>query len=243
MIYHIKETTSTNDEARKPELHEGDVVWADFQTAGRGQRGHKWLSRHGENVTFSLIFEPHFLPVPEQFAMLEVVTVSLTELFDSYGIDTRIKWTNDIYAGDDKMVGILIEHVYSGYNLSRTIAGIGINVNQREFDPSLPNPTSMSLQTGREYLREEVLERYVEIAMCNYALLKEGGRDRLHERYVERMYRLGERHPFALPDGTRFEGTITGAEPSGRLLVERSDGSVGGYLFKEIEFVIQKRDI
>ena len=211
MIYHIKETTSTNDEARKPELREGDVVWADFQTAGRGQRGHKWLSRHGENVTFSLIFEPHFLPVPEQFAMLEVVTVSLTELFDSYGIDTRIKWTNDIYAGDDKMVGILIEHVYSGCNLSRTIAGIGINVNQREFDPSL--------------------------------LLKEGGRDRLHERYVERMYRLGERHPFALPDGTRFEGTITGAEPSGRLLVERSDGSVGGYLFKEIEFVIQKRDI
>ena len=69
----------------------------------------------------------------------------MTDLFGGYGIDARIKWTNDIYAGDRKLVGILIEHNLTGDRLSRTIVGIGVNVNQTRFDPSLPNPSSMCL--------------------------------------------------------------------------------------------------
>ena len=110
MIYRIDETTSTNDEARDAKYRHGDIVWAERQTAGRGQRGHTWTSPEGENLTFSMVLEPRFLPVGEQFLLSEAVTLALTDTFAAYGIDTRIKWTNDIYIGDRKLVGILIEH-------------------------------------------------------------------------------------------------------------------------------------
>ena len=160
MIYRIDETTSTNDEARDAKYRHGDIVWAERQTAGRGQRGHTWTSPEGENLTFSMVLEPRFLPVGEQFLLSEAVTLALTDTFAAYGIDTRIKWTNDIYVGDRKLVGILIEHNHAGASLSRTIAGIGINVNQTEFDPALPNPVSMAMVAGRTFDRGEVLEAF-----------------------------------------------------------------------------------
>lgn len=158
--YHfLEETTSTNDEARNPRYEHGDAICAERQTAGRGQRGHTWSSEEGRNLMFSLVWEPRFLPVSEQFLLSEAVALALTDLFGGYGIDARIKWTNDIYAGDRKLVGILIEHNLTGDRLSRTIVGIGVNVNQTRFDPSLPNPSSMRLETGCEYDRQEVLHR------------------------------------------------------------------------------------
>ena len=106
--YHfLEETTSTNDEARNPRYGHGDAICAERQTAGRGQRGHTWSSEEGRNLMFSLVWEPRFLPVSEQFLLSEAVALALTDLFGGYGIDARIKWTNDIYAGDRKLVGIL----------------------------------------------------------------------------------------------------------------------------------------
>ena len=171
--YHfLEETTSTNDEARNPRYGHGDAICAERQTAGRGQRGHTWSSEEGRNLMFSLVWEPRFLPVSEQFLLSEAVALALTDLFGGYGIDARIKWTNDIYAGDRKLVGILIEHNLTGDRLSRTIVGIGVNVNQTRFDPSLPNPSSMCLETGCEYDRQEVLHR---LGDCLAALPISGG--------------------------------------------------------------------
>lgn len=240
MIHYIESTTSSNDDARDPRYGEGDVVWAEYQTAGRGQRGHVWKSAAGCNVTFSLVLRPTFLAARGQFAISEIVPLALVDMMASYGIDARIKWTNDVYVGDRKIVGMLIEHDLSGGMLSRTIAGIGINVNQREFDPSLPNPTSMLLETGREFDRREVLDRFCDRVMPLYGELRRGGGAEIRRRYVEKMYRLGERHTYAWPDGTRFEGIIRGIGENGELLVEHADGTVKGYLFKEIEFVIKK---
>ena len=105
--YHfLEETTSTNDEARNPRYEHGDAICAERQTAGRGQRGHTWSSEEGRNLMFSLVWEPRFLPVSEQFLLSEAVALALTDLFGGYGIDARIKWTNDIYAGDRKLVEI-----------------------------------------------------------------------------------------------------------------------------------------
>lgn len=237
-IYHIHSTTSTNDLLRDEKYREGDVVWADFQTAGRGQRGHKWSSDAGENLLFSVALEPVFLPVAEQFLLSETVALSLSDLLADYGIATKIKWTNDIYVGDRKIVGILIEHIYSGAKLTRTIVGIGLNVNQREFDPSLPNPTSMALQTGKRYDLREVLEHFVARLMYNYEQLRQGAGQRIQSRYIESMYRRGEQHTFALPDGTRFRGTILGVRPSGELIIDHADGTRKEYLFKQVEFVL-----
>ena len=215
--YHfLEETTSTNDEARNPRYGHGDAICAERQTAGRGQRGHTWSSEEGRNLMFSLVWEPRFLPVSEQFLLSEAVALALTDLFGGYGIDARIKWTNDIYAGDRKLVGILIEHNLTGDRLSRTIVGIGVNVNQTRFDPSLPNPSSMCLETGCEYDRQA-----------------------LQADYRRRMYRLGERHRYRYPDGRTVEAVLRGVRPSGELLLELPDGRTEGYLFREIEFVIE----
>ena len=241
MIRRIEQTTSTNDDARSPEYRHGDIVWAERQTAGRGQRGHTRTST-SESITFSLVLEPTFLPIAGQFLLSEVVTLALTDCLAGFGIDTRIKWTNDIYFGDRKMVGMLIEHTCSGTTLQRTIAGIGINVNQKEFDPSLPNPVSMAQAAGRTFDRTEVLESFRRHCMARYAQLERGDRESLQREFRQRMYGLGERRPFRLPDGTGFEAVIEGVRPTGELLLRHDDGSLHGYLFREVEFVIKNRD-
>ena len=225
MIYRIDETTSTNDEARDAKYRHGDIVWAERQTAGRGQRGHTWTSPEGENLTFSMVLEPRFLPVGEQFLLSEAVTLALTDTFAAYGIDTRIKWTNDIYVGDRKLVGILIEHNHAGASLSRTIAGIGINVNQTAFDPALPNPVSLAQAGGRKFNRSRLLETFLVRCLRRYAQLERGEKETLQ-------------HAYRLPDGTLFQAAIEGVLPSGELILRHADGTRHEYLFREIEFVI-----
>ena len=237
MIYHLDITASTNDDARDEKYREGDVVWADFQTAGRGQRGHEWHSRKGENLTFSVVLEPSFVPIAEQFSVSEVVALSLVDMLAEYGIEAKIKWTNDIYVGDRKLVGILIEHSLSSTALRRTIVGVGINVNQTEFDASLPNPVSMAQLLGRELSVEDVLQNFLGYLQRNYELLREG-QNLLHDKYNSLLYRRDEWHTYALPNGEKFSAAIRGTAPSGALQLEDKWGATKEYLFKEVEFVI-----
>lgn len=238
MIYHLDTTASTNDDARDEKYREGDIVWADFQTAGRGQRGHIWHSERGENLTFSVVLEPTFVAIEHQFSILQVVALALVDTFAEYGIGAKIKWTNDIYVGDKKLVGILIEHSLAATTLRRTIVGIGINVNQIEFDPSLPNPVSMAQLLGREVSCEEVLKLFCTHLQRLYEVLRSGGDEVLDKRYNALLYRLDTPHTFALPDGSRLTATIRGTRPSGALRLEHNDGAEREYLFKEVEFVI-----
>lgn len=241
MIYHFDILSSTNDEAFDPRYGEGDVVWAGQQTAGRGQRGHKWLGGEGENLMFTAIFEPRFLPPVRQFLFSEVVALALVDAMREWGIEAKIKWTNDIYVGDSKLAGILIEHRLVRGELARSIAGIGLNVNQTVFDNSLPNPVSMAQISGRQFDCREVLDSVAEKLQQRYMQLRQGEAGALQEEYHNTLYRLDEQHWFALPDGNSFRGTIRGVEASGALLVEEEEGAVGSYMFKEIEFVLKNR--
>ena len=240
MVYCIDETTSTNDELRTGDYAEGDIVWAERQTAGRGQRGHSWSSAEGLDLTFSMLLCPEFLVATEQFWLLRAVALALADTFADFGLDARIKWTNDIYIGDRKITGVLIENTLDGNRLSRVTVGIGINVNSVQFDPSLPNPTSMAAETGKTFDRQMVLDRFTANAGRWYTLLKRGDRERLKSDYDARLYALGEVREYALPDGTRFRAAIKGTEASGRLVAELADGEVKSFAFKELEFVLKK---
>ena len=230
MIYRFDTLTSTNDEARDRRYRHGDIVWAEHQSAGRGQRGHTWISPEGENLTFTVVVEPRFLPANEQFRLSETLALTLCDVFAGFGLDTRIKWTNDIYCGDRKLVGILIEHFYAGTTLSRSLLGIGINVNQTAFDPALPNPASMRQAAGRTFDTQR------------YAQLERGEVAAIDRDYRARMYRIGCEQRFRLPDGRRLTATIEGVRPGGELLLRHTDGTLGEYRFREIEFVIEGRD-
>lgn len=242
MFYRFEELTSSNDEVRRPSYREGDWVVVERQSAGRGQRGHSWLSPEGLNLTASLLLEPTFLPVARQFQLLQVVALGLCDMLSDYGVEAHIKWTNDIYVGDKKLVGILIEHSLSGAHLSRTVVGVGLNINQTEFDPALPNPISMALVAGRDFDREEVLERLDRALMERYEMLRRGGISRLEQEYHRRLYRLDQPQRFRLASGEEFVGRIRGVRSGGDLQIEHPDGVVRSYLFREVEFLIPTRE-
>ena len=155
-----------------------------------------------------------------------------------YGIACRIKWTNDIYAGDNKIAGVLIEHSLSGESIARTIVGIGLNINQREFPRDIPNPTSMTLECGTTFDREEVLNKYVATLHSLYTLLERGEKHVIEERYTALMYHLNEEHTYAYPSGEHFQATIRGVRPTGHLRLQHCDGTIAEYAFKEVEFVL-----
>lgn len=161
----MESVDSTNDELRRrlPGLDNLSVVAAKCQTAGRGQGDHKWSSQPGENLTFTILLDyPAMgieLPASRTARINEVITSGLVDFLSGLGIEAWVKPFNDIWVGDRKICGILIENILSGKYVSKTILGIGMNVNQTEFPDWLPNPVSISSLTGEKYELEPTLER------------------------------------------------------------------------------------
>ena len=171
----------------------------------------------------------------------EVVALSLVDALADYGVECRIKWTNDIYAGDRKIAGVLIEQSLAGDRIARTVVGIGLNVNQREFPADLPNPTSIVVERGAECERREVLNTFLQHLEKWYTRLEQGERELIEATYNARLYRRDEFHEYALPSGERFEAAIRGVRATGHLCLEHRDGTFGDYAFKEVEFVIARK--
>lgn len=242
-VFVFKQMGSTNAECKNPCYAHGDAVVAVEQTAGRGQRGNTWSSKAGENLTFSLVWEADFLAAREQFLLSEAVALALVDTLAGYGIEATIKWPNDIYVGHKKICGILIEHDLGiAGRLARTIVGIGLNVNQTEWDESIPNPTSIALLTGERRGTNDVFGDLYEALERRFEQLKNAP-DSVQTDYLARLYRLNKPSTYALPDGKQFRGTIRDVRPTGELMVEHEDGGfVKPYLFKEIEFVIKKEN-
>lgn len=234
----IESVGSTNSWVREHEAEVAslEMICAREQTAGRGQRGNSWEAEPGKNLTFSfLLREPPVAPAA-QFAVSEAVALAMTSFLADYGIAARVKWPNDIYAGDRKICGILIENSIMGSVLTRCIAGVGLNVNQRQFLSDAPNPVSMALLTGREY-DLDVVGECLETRLREYVERLEEPEE-LHKEYQGRLWRLdGRRHRFReAATGEEFEAVVEGVEPSGhlRLLTEEGERL---FAFKEVAWL------
>lgn len=192
-IIWLERVDSTNDESRRhiSEIDNLSVVSALEQTKGRGQRGNRWSSQPGENLTFSLVVKDFRIKANEQSAISQATALSLVDLLSRHEIKARIKWPNDIYAGDEKICGILIENSLKGSEIDWSIIGIGLNVNQTAFPEDLPNPTSMKLCTGNSnpYNTREILEEFMGIFTGYYReyLNGNGALDRLEEQFVSNL--------------------------------------------------------
>ena len=189
---------STNDEARRAldGLDNLSVIAARCQTAGRGQGDHSWHSLPGENLTFTVVLKfggEYLAPLLARDVLLitETVTLALRRYLLAKGVKARIKWPNDIYVGDLKICGILIENILRGDEVGASIVGIGLNLNQTAFPPDLPNPVSLSLLTGRRYDPEKELVRFVRIlSECAEKTNTAVGRwylDRIFNKYMFRL--------------------------------------------------------
>ncbi len=161
---------STNDEARRRISHIDNlsVIAAGEQTSGRGQGDHTWLSPHGENLLFSVVlkFNEGEMAAKDAFMISEHTSDSLVKFLAGYGIEAWVKPPNDIYVRDKKICGTLIENSVRGSWVKYSIVGIGLNINQRNFDVTLPNPTSMVIETEKKaYDIAACLDEFLDVYM------------------------------------------------------------------------------
>lgn len=211
------------------------MVCARQQTAGRGQRGNSWESEPDKNLTFSFFMENLPVAPREQFVVSEAVALAMADAAEDYGIEALIKWPNDIYAGNRKIAGILIENSIMGNAISRSIAGIGLNVNQTLFRSDAPNPVSMAMISGLEYDLEAVAQTVARRLDARIGQMS-ADREELHREYMRRLWRGdGRLYPFReTATGRKFEGAVEGVEPDGHILLRDSAGDRRRFAFKEI---------
>lgn len=240
-LIHLAETDSTISHLSElcdrqciPEL---TTVVADFQTSGRGQRGNRWESEKGKNLLFSFVLYPTFLEARNQFLLSQIVSLSVKETLDRYVEHISIKWPNDIYWKEKKICGMLIENNLTGIHITRSIAGIGINLNQNVFLSSAPNPVSLKQVTGREYDPANVLARIMERMKEYYLSLQQGEITAIARRYHEALFRNEGMHPFRDSQG-EFMARIVGVEPDGPLILQDDSGKIRQYVFKEVQYVL-----
>lgn len=219
------------------------IVSAFEQEQGRGQRGNSWESEPGKNLTFSILVRQESFPAIRQFYISEAVSLAIADTLNGmFDLNAKIKWPNDIYVGDRKICGILIEHSVSGKNLIHTIIGAGINLNQERFLSDAPNPVSVKILVG------ESVDIDCFRVICADNIMKRIGYldsdeniSRLHSEYLSFLWRAdGQFHTFRhVRDNRLFEGKISDVEPLGYLNVLDADsGEIYKFAFKEVEFIL-----
>jgi BirA family transcriptional regulator, biotin operon repressor / biotin---[acetyl-CoA-carboxylase] ligase len=237
-IHFLTECHSTNDLAlekiRKKEIAEGSIIITESQTKGRGQRGNRWWTEPGKNLTFSLVLKPSFLNVDEQFDLNIVVSLAVKEVLQEYVSGIVIKWPNDIlHEEKGKLGGILIENIINHQGIEFSVVGIGLNINQEIKE--LPFATSLSSLTGSQMDKWEIFKLLIARIEKHYISLKKGDGKKLRESYLSNLYRNGEWARY--DDGEVFEGKIEGISPEGKLILEKRAGSLNLYGFKEVKYL------
>lgn len=236
---------STNDEALRQirEIDNLSVIAAREQTAGRGQRGNTWTAAPGENLTFSLVlrFGPGGLPAfpaAGQFRLTAMMTLAVRQYLAGRGIDARIKWPNDLYVGDRKICGMLIENGLHGSEMAYSVLGVGLNVNQAVFPETLPNPTSMTRVTGERYDAHRELEALIAATLPLTDRLQDA--EGLHAEYLRHLYRRDAWRDYVdCASGTVFRAAIRSVTPEGLLLLAPADGGpLRPYRFKEVNYIL-----
>lgn len=237
-IVSIGSVESTNKYCEALDLDSvGDFTcyWALEQTAGIGQRGNHWHSAAGKNLTFSLVLKPLFLPADSQFRLTQALSLAVVDLLASLHspLHAQIKWPNDIYAGLRKICGTLVSTRLSGNKIASAICGVGLNVNERDFPDWVPNPTSLSLLTGREYDLEPLLRSLLLHIERRYGELRRGFNPQAE--YLARLMNLGRAAKYVF-QGEEIMAVITGVDEFGRLQLTAADGRRLTCAMKEISY-------
>ena len=242
-IIWLPETDSTNAFAMRllssERPPEGMVIASGFQSKGRGLDTNSWESEEGKNLLFSAIIYPSFLPADRQFTLNQAIALGIAD-FVAQKIQTetvQVKWPNDIYIGDRKVCGILIQNSILGSTLDYSVIGIGLNVNQSVFRSDAPNPVSMAMISGIQYEIKSVLNELCNCIDKRYTLLKRGDFVKIEKDYLQSLYRFGEWHPFLIK-GSEHKAFISGTSEYGQLQLQGEKGEKWVCDLKEVKFLI-----
>jgi BirA family biotin operon repressor/biotin-[acetyl-CoA-carboxylase] ligase len=243
-IIRLQSVASTNDymieQIRTGMItQEGTVVLTNEQTTGKGMDKNSWESEPGRNLTVSIYFKPDFLRADQQFLLNKSISLGVFDFVKSLvtQLKVTIKWPNDIYIGDRKIAGILINNTVGGNVLLQSVVGIGININQQKFTGNVRNPVSLVHVLRRvidvEYALRELLfwieNRYEQLMNRKFEMISAD--------YLESLYRFNEEH-FYLYKNEKIAARITGVSDYGHLQLVTGKKDTLECDFKEIEFVI-----
>jgi len=240
-LIHLETVDSTNNYLKEllkleEKPTEGTTVITQEQTSGRGQQGNHWESNKGENITLSFVLYPTFMDARNQFMISKMVSLGIVNFLKTFIGDIKIKWPNDIYVGDNKIAGVLIENTIMGNSISSTVVGIGLNMNQKTFSAALPNPTSLSLLTGNTYPLEELFAVLFEKLNYWYNKLKSGKVDDIDIEYLYLLYRYQKHHQYKAGDEV-FTAKIIDIDQFGRLCLLNEKKELLQFAFKEVQFL------
>ncbi len=205
----LEEVSSTNDYAKGLLAKKEDtIIRAKRQSGGRGTKGRSFSSNEGGAYLSALRFYQDF-PAKAAFQIMAGAAVAVCETLRHYGLSPKIKWANDVFVGGKKICGILIENTFSGGNISSSIVGIGLNVNNLLEKELSGIATTMEIEGGKRYCVEEVIERLV---------------DNLYKAWTMDDYRaylgyMGERATLLIGD-ERIPATLLSVTDEGNLAVE-----------------------
>lgn len=245
----LDETISTNvylkDLVQLEDLKEGTSVFAEYQKSGRGCGTNNWESEKSQNILFSVIFFPDFIPIINQFILSKITSISILEILkrevstmnSALAEEFSIKWPNDIYWKNKKIAGILIENLVSGEHLKQSIIGVGININQIDFSENLPNPISLRQILGVSFDRKMLFIQIIHNLHLYYLRLMKKEYQNIDKIYADNLFRKDGFHLFFSEDDGRFAASILGVDNIGRLLLKKTSGEEKAFSFKEISFL------
>ena len=236
----LDSTTSTNSYIsallKQGKVQEEMVVITDYQEDGRGQGEHSWHSEKGKNLLMSLLLFPAFLSASRQFLLSKLVSLAICDVLVPEDVDPFIKWPNDILTQRGKISGILIEHGITGQNISHTIIGIGLNLNQTTFPVFPVSATSLVLEKGTTTEPNDMAVKLTAKILARYEQLKSGKGEFIEQEYLQRLYMIGS-PAFFTSEGKEFRGMIRGVNEYGELLVE-AEGKIKSFAHQEISLKV-----
>ena len=239
--HHFEQIDSTNAFLQKQQSEcdiRNWVVSADEQTAGKGMGSNSWESEVGKNLTFSLAVNMGFLPAERQFLLSEAVPLGIVEVLDKLLPVEKlsIKWPNDIYYGNRKLAGILINSTIKASMMDISIIGIGLNVNQIQFQNWPTHPVSLKLITGKDFELQPLLEQLAEHIIKKVEQLKSNPTT-IEQDYLKRLFRYRTWADYEV-DGKVLRLFMTGIDPFGRLQLVDEQQTLYTFDIKEIKFVL-----
>ena len=219
----LNATASTNDYLKKKHktlnAEDGDFVWANNQTSGRGQRKNKWFSQPEKSLTFSIYRDFRGIKLIHPFLISAVISVNIIKALEDFEIpNLSLKWPNDILSCNKKIGGILIENFFSKGQVIASIIGIGLNLNQESFH-KLPNAGSLKQIQGDFWSQKKILQKliyYLENALyeTNFESYKI-----ILENYKEKLWKRGLKSIF-IKESKTFKAKIIAVNCQGKLILQ-----------------------
>ncbi len=246
VIHYFDETGSTNtvlSRLAQSGASEGTTVIADTQTSGKGRLGRKWVSPPGVNLYISVLFRPS-LPAWESPLLTLLASVAVTETIRKTGIrNTSIKWPNDVQIEGKKAAGVLTEMEPRGDRVDYIVLGIGVNINmtreqiKRQLGETAKFATSLKENLGGDVDRAKFAGDLLLELETWYETFNRRGKSSIMKEWTERWGGYNKRVRVSTEDGKVIEGTATGIDGEGHLLLKKDDGSTVGIITGDVTVI------